>query len=72
MRAPGIVDVLSGVAREVSDCGIDLAERNLHMFSVKQDSWLRPSGDRLRVLGLAAAADPLAESGSKKIADRSG
>ena len=29
--------MLGGVAGEISDCGIDLAERNLHIFSVKQE-----------------------------------
>ena len=37
MRAPGIVDVLGGVAGKISDGGVDLAERDLHLFSVKQD-----------------------------------
>jgi hypothetical protein len=43
LRTAGIVDVLGGVAREISDCGIDLAERNLHILSVKQGVQLRLS-----------------------------
>jgi hypothetical protein len=34
LGATGKVDDLSGVAGEISDCGIDLAKGNLHMSSV--------------------------------------
>ncbi len=49
LRAPGKLDDLCRVAGEISDRGIDLAERNLHMFSVKQESRLRLSGFGLRL-----------------------
>ena len=51
MRAPGIVDDLSGVAGEISDRGVDLAERNLHRISVKQERGLR-------LLGPSMGSDP--------------
>jgi hypothetical protein len=38
MRAPGKLDHLGGVAGEISDGGVDLAERDLHLFSVKPRS----------------------------------
>src|ERR1700730_15781086 len=44
LRATGVVDDLGGVAGEISDRGIDLAERNLHIFSVKQEVGGRRSG----------------------------
>jgi hypothetical protein len=33
--APGNLDDLGSIAGEISDGGVDLAERNLHVFSVK-------------------------------------
>ena len=44
LRAAGVVDDLGGVAGEVSDRGVDLAERNLHICSVKHERGLRLSG----------------------------
>ena len=51
LRAPGKLDDLGGVAGEISDRGVDLAERNLHIFSVKQEGGLRLSGFGLRLVG---------------------
>ncbi len=44
LRAAGEFDDLGRVAGEISDRGVDLPERNLHKFSVKQDGGLRLSG----------------------------
>ena len=44
----GVLDDLIVIAGEISDRGVDLAERNLHLFSVKLKSasgvWLPASG----------------------------
>jgi hypothetical protein len=36
LRPPGIINDFAGVAGEISDGRVDLGQRDLHLFSVKE------------------------------------